>query len=557
MATPSGTVPTDIAVKILVNIIADAYKQVGKIVSSADVSSVQKRNNVLKQLQELVDDSDKRVQDWVKVQIPTFYEMGLFEATKDLHNRGNEVKVLQSFNRFHKEAIQAIAEDAYTNIASGMQGIAKTGNRLVAMGTRQALIEKIATGTITGETRRQISKNIEKQLVGEGIQGLIDRRGREWDLDRYAEMLARTKLTQAHNTGVTNRMLESGYDLVQVSSHFGACELCRPFEGKILSVSGRNKAFPSVDDAMRNGLFHPNCRHKILPIENKYLDESVIFDPSKQAYIPYKQYTVEKLKKDEEYITALLKSSIPTQRASKVYRAEDSKGAGATLGEGKYFAFEKENVTRYGTNIKEYYLDPNAKMLELPTYADLDKFEEEIRKNYSERFAKLIDEKGAEKALAQAVTEYAKKLGYDGIISDDKVFGSVVFDPSKLLKTEGKKLTPIDTLITSNDLRKYEVAFNKGDLRVLETLRQKYPTDSRFKIHAEYGTITEVQTKQAFKDILDKHNQSLETLGIDGISEFNNLLEKGNKTKIMEYLGKLDRNKPLVQEMYTMAEYLK
>ena len=28
-----------------------------------------------------------------------------------------------------------------------------------------------------------------------------------------------------------NRVLENGYDLVQVSDHVGECELCRPWEG--------------------------------------------------------------------------------------------------------------------------------------------------------------------------------------------------------------------------------------------------------------------------------------------------------------------------------------
>lgn len=553
---PEGVVPTDIAVKILGNIIAESYKQVTQIVSKGNFTTQAGRNDILKQLKDLSDQSDKRVQDWVKVQIPNFYEQGLFEANKTIHNKGDEVKILKEFQRFHKEAIQAIAEDTYSNIASAMQGITKTGNKFVSMGARQSILEKIGTGTITGSTRKGISKSIKDELRQNGITGLIDKGGREWDLNRYSEMLARTKLTQAHNTAVTNRMLESGYDLVQVSAHFGSCELCRPFEGKVLSVSGRNKAFVSVDQATAEGLFHPNCRHKILPVENPYLDESVIYNPESGSYIPYKEYTIEKLKIDEDYIKALLKSEIPSHLGKSVFRAEDSKGAGALLGSGKYFSFNKDYVKKYGTDIKEYYLNPNVKMLELNSGRAIDKFEEEVRTKFKDRTIELINKHGTQEGFAKAITEYAKSLGYDGIISDDQAFGSVVFDPKNLITKQTFKASKVDSILLSDDLRKYEVAFNKGDLRTLEYLRSKHITDSRFKIHAEYGTVTKEQTLQAFKDITAKHNESLTELGIEGIAEFNRLLEKGNKQKIIAFINKLDPKKSLVQEMYTMANFL-
>jgi len=57
-------------------------------------------------------------------------------------------------------------------------------------------------------------------------------------------------------------MVENDFDLVQVSAH-GGCDLCAPWEGAILSISGDTPGYPTVDEAEASGLFHPNCKHAI------------------------------------------------------------------------------------------------------------------------------------------------------------------------------------------------------------------------------------------------------------------------------------------------------
>ena len=74
-------------------------------------------------------------------------------------------------------------------------------------------------------------------------------------------MVARTTTMEAHLEGTKNRLMELDWDLVRVSSHHGACPLCVPWEGKILSLSGKTEGYPTLDEAKDAGLFHPNCRH--------------------------------------------------------------------------------------------------------------------------------------------------------------------------------------------------------------------------------------------------------------------------------------------------------
>jgi hypothetical protein len=66
---------------------------------------------------------------------------------------------------------------------------------------------------------------------------------------------------EAHLQGTANRLVEQGHDLVKISTHIGACPLCEPWQGKVLSITGKTKGYPTLEEAKAAGLFHPNCRH--------------------------------------------------------------------------------------------------------------------------------------------------------------------------------------------------------------------------------------------------------------------------------------------------------
>lgn len=51
-------------------------------------------------------------------------------------------------------------------------------------------------------------------------------------------------------------------DLVEVSSHNTDCDICKEFEGKVYSISGKHKEYPKLE---RKPPFHPGCRHYITP----------------------------------------------------------------------------------------------------------------------------------------------------------------------------------------------------------------------------------------------------------------------------------------------------
>lgn len=139
-----------------------------------------------------------------------------------------------------------------------------------------AAAAEVVAGAVT---RRAAAQHVLDQLARDGVKGFVDRSGRRWALTSYAEMAVRTGVGQAAVDGHVAVLQQAGLDLVQVSDVPRECPLCRPFEGKVLSlggVSGRIvvpsptdgssrtvRVTATLDEARRRGFQHPNCRHRL------------------------------------------------------------------------------------------------------------------------------------------------------------------------------------------------------------------------------------------------------------------------------------------------------
>jgi hypothetical protein len=177
------------------------------------------------------------------------------------------VSVKTGFNRVHKEAISALVDDTSKAFGESISGVNRSARSMMSAATKEALTQKLATGSISGDATKQIQKNLKLSLQEQGLDALVDKGGHAWSLDRYTEMLIRTKAVEARNLGLVNRLVENGVDLVVVSSH-GATDECGDWEGQILSISGATteidgEPVATLAEAEAGGLFHSNCKHAL------------------------------------------------------------------------------------------------------------------------------------------------------------------------------------------------------------------------------------------------------------------------------------------------------
>ncbi len=70
---------------------------------------------------------------------------------------------------------------------------------------------------------------------------------------------------------------ESSTDLMLVTGPEDGGSVCTEWVGAVLSMSGVDLRFPSLVDAVEDGLFHPGCRHRLMPYRPEEGEKEAIF----------------------------------------------------------------------------------------------------------------------------------------------------------------------------------------------------------------------------------------------------------------------------------------
>ncbi|MGW7514791.1 phage minor capsid protein [Streptomyces sp. NPDC054796] len=230
----------------------------------------------------------RRASQAVVDQLGTAVDLEVFEVVAEAYNVGHrsavaELGALDDDGRRlvdeiapQAQAVDRIAAETVDRITSTHRSIL----RAIVDGFRAVVSEVVAAVSLGTATRRQATADAMRRFADRGITSFRDRSGRRWQLTSYAEMAVRTATARAATEAHTRTLAEAGIDLVVVSDSPRECPLCRPWEGKVLTLDGPPGARTvevehavddgrmvsvrvagSLDEARRAGLQHPNCRH--------------------------------------------------------------------------------------------------------------------------------------------------------------------------------------------------------------------------------------------------------------------------------------------------------
>jgi hypothetical protein len=206
------------------------------------------------------------------------------DASTMAYNRGSAIATTDDLARAVQPAVgEAVAGgmtaiDTFAATAMAAEMTSTLANvrpnmfRSVDDAYRRVIVDSLANPLIGTQTRREAADTALRRFAQQGITGFTDRSGRNWELSSYVEAATRGGLMNVMIEGHSDRLQHYGNDLVIVSDVPQECEKCRPFEGKVLSLSGRNQGEILVDGhrvtvltslraARAAGLYHPNCRH--------------------------------------------------------------------------------------------------------------------------------------------------------------------------------------------------------------------------------------------------------------------------------------------------------
>ena len=223
---------------------------------------------------ELIRRTEAKAYPLIEKELRWHYTSSQLEVTKAMRDAG-----LTATGKLSEQQIlelNAIISDTLNDYGEALHGVFNNAQKVMT-DVRKARLEAIfVEDKLKDSTLKELKDKIINDLAKD-FTAIVDKGGREWKLDTYAEMLARTRTREVTNLAMTTRLKMEGYDLVQVSSHGGGCDLCKPWDGQVLSMTGATKGYPTLSEAEMAGVMHPNCKHRLLPyhIEFQQFDTGV------------------------------------------------------------------------------------------------------------------------------------------------------------------------------------------------------------------------------------------------------------------------------------------
>lgn len=151
-----------------------------------------------------------------------------------------------------------LGTDLALRLQATVPRILQFANDAYRAATIDTAVRDLQHGGITPATAQ---RDAWRKLTERGITGFTDRAGRQWNLSTYVEMATRTGVQQAFNDAHLARMVAAGVEQFTVPSDGHPCPLCKPWQGRVLTLNGPS---PTIEEARTAGLWHPNCRHVLV-----------------------------------------------------------------------------------------------------------------------------------------------------------------------------------------------------------------------------------------------------------------------------------------------------
>jgi hypothetical protein len=259
----------------LIGIYRQGFEEALRIIIDKDAKGQWTRyhKDLMLDIQAVLRQLDQHADQWIVQTVGQSYSQAMATTAAFLMGVGIAVAETPEFAQVHRRAIDVIAQNMSGNLRDATQFVGRTTHDTF----RRVGLEATARKYAAGATVRDMKKEVIRRLVDQGQTAMIDRAGRRWRLDSYAEMVARTTTREAASVATLNTCREFGLDLVQISQHYPTCPLCAVIQGRAYSISGEDKRYPRYTDEVRIPK-HPHCRHSVHPYVRELDDNAAAME---------------------------------------------------------------------------------------------------------------------------------------------------------------------------------------------------------------------------------------------------------------------------------------
>ena len=225
---------------------------------------------IQKELKKLKKTSKAAVQQLVREN----YKTGLQSLINDIIKDASAPKMHNAMSGLNVSQIDIIVQ----NTNASLNNVINLVGRQIQDVIREAGVEATAEKLTTGQTVREMQKNLEQKLKEQDITSVKYRNGKRVSIHKYAAMVARSTTAETQNKAKTVQGEEWGYDLVRFTKHSPTCKVCSMYQGRVYALTkaaangkykgskGQALHFPYLyDTALPHGYstIHPNCQHRL------------------------------------------------------------------------------------------------------------------------------------------------------------------------------------------------------------------------------------------------------------------------------------------------------
>lgn len=224
-------------------------------------SSMREREKLYTDIQDVYAELAGQLDEWGENMIKKTADDWSKAAADDITDQsGNKNQVIKFDPQHVKNYMAMIRPDNSQSLAAVFTDQMRKQD---IQNLRQTFVETFRQSSLEGWTHNELHARLQSKwdaLAGD-IAGdrFKDSAGRPWDNARYLQMLVRTTTARVARESYMDTLIQHGDDLVRIDNAGESCPICRAWSGLILSISGLNKNYPSYQDALNAGMFHPNC----------------------------------------------------------------------------------------------------------------------------------------------------------------------------------------------------------------------------------------------------------------------------------------------------------
>lgn len=388
---------------------------------------------------------------------------------RDVYNQVNTVMQYKAESTFVR-AVNSVADKWNAELRRQQTEISDKQSFLDILNSNTA---SVVSGA---ESRTKAVRTTIHEMAEKGIPAFVDKSGREWSPEAYVNMDIRATVKNTALDAQFEVMDEFEQDVFEVSSHPGSRPKCRPWQGKLISRSGRTTEITDINGKKYkviplsqtsfgepDGLFGINCGHRPRGVsDGLFRKSSVEYDDEEDKELYNKvcrQRELERKVRKSKTEADMLEAAGDTEGAKEVRKraAEQNKQLKAYC-EGNGLKYRTDRVRTYGA------IAPNKIKVPKPSQNNSQFYKPVVVDKSDQINAKrFVNGKPAEITLNRVTDRHNKMYLSENADIKPKALHEIdtrLTDVYKLLGCEKRKTLPNICIVSHDEMGGPPAAFN-------------------------------------------------------------------------------------------------